>query len=499
MCGLRIIPGTMGFFDGFEDAYDALAGIEDPKKPLTKAQQRNRDNFGSITVTDHLDHNGISYFSSITGNYYKSPEEAVADEQRYLADPKAWASAGMIDPTAAATGQQTPVQNPSGEYYDDPAAAFAAAEEELPLPAPPPPPPGPPPPPATRAGFTDELPPTNRITTRRRAPPIDTPFDDMMPGVYVDPKRLEQTVPPGAPPPGTPPNAPPGTPVTDRTYIDDIFAGLDTYEDKILELAGDQTGLSAAEAQLNLAHEQASQRARNELAANQSGALGMARSARNAGDARLLERQAVGEQAYLATQAQRQQSDRDAELPLELAILRAKETEADRTFKLEAITAAAGLGLNRAALEVDLSKANLASAQEVLKNDLQVLLQRNAIDEAQYEALLEFTTQRTGQFLAFAQTMAAIQQKYDQMNVDDQNYADGLMMQKYGIDQNVMVALKKIKEDGKFQWDQVLSALVGGAATGATGGITALIAGSGGGGGGESGAPPVVYDYDSSN
>jgi hypothetical protein len=231
-------------------------------------------------------------------------------------------------------------------------------------------------------------------------------------------------------------------------------------------------------------------RARDELAANQAGALGAARSARNVGDRALLSRQAVGEQAYLGSQSQREDTLRQAELEGNLSILRATESEHDRQFKLDALKEAAGLGLNRAALEVDISKADLASANNWVNNEARQALQNGALDEQQYEALLNYTTQNTGQLLQFTQAMAGIQYEYDKLSVDDQNVADGLLMQRYGIDKQTMVALKQIKQSGKFRWDQVLTALVGGAATGGTGAIANNILGGGGGGGGA--APPAT-------
>jgi outer membrane lipoprotein SlyB len=62
--------------------------------------------------------------------------------------------------------------------------------------------------------------------------------------------------------------------------------------------------------------------------------------------------------------------------------------------------------------------------------------------------------------------------------------ADQILMQKYGIDQGTMVALKQIKQSGKFKWDEFLGKLVGGAVVGGTTIAGAAIGGPAGAAGG---------------
>lgn len=380
-----------------------------------------------------------------------------------------------------ATGAQAPVENPSAGAADNLFAGGGLADMVSSLPRPPAPPGSAParaPAGSTRAGFTQEIPPVAPVTgfAPKAAPtniftsPLDT-YNVSIP-----------TSAPATPAVGTPggPEAGAQAPDIHRDKIDTILGGLSGYENEIANLGRDNTGLSVAEAQLQKADALAKIRARDELAANQAGALGQARSVRNRGDQALMQRVAVGEQAYLGSQAQRADTLRQAELEGNLAVVRATEENADRQFKLDALKTAAGLGLNTAALEVDISKADLASANNWVNDEAQKALQSGALDEAQYEALLNYTSTQTGQLLDFTKAMAGIQYEYDKLSVDDQNVADQLLMQRYGIDQQTMIALKQIKQSGKFRWDQVLTALVGGAATGATGGIAGVVAGTGG-------------------
>lgn len=450
----------MGLFDlpnPFQSEFwegDIGPGKDPDTTTYDKAHQRNLDNFGSPTVTDRIDQYGLSYFSELTGNSYHSPDEAVADEAAYRAKTGRWApGADIVDPTAAATGQQTPIENPNpptpeitGEIMGEPPA-----------------PPRPPAPPLTRPGFTDAISPiTSGFKGKTLTPqPLAPSIYDQTDTSGTSPAQLKEN----APPPAAPA---PQAPTIHRDQIDRILGGLTGYENDFYALSKDNTGLSVAEAQLDKANALAQLQATQQLRNNQAGALGAARGARNRGDRALLERQAVGEQAYLGQEAQRQDVVRQAEYEGNQAILRATEENADREFRFKALEKAADLGFNTAALEVDISKADLASATNYLNNEFQLQLQQGQLDERQYEALLQFTSTNTGQLLGFTRDMAAIQLEYDKLSVDDQNEADKLLMQKYGIDQQTFVALKQIKEAGKFQWDDFLTKVVAGGVTGGT-------------------------------
>lgn len=255
-------------------------------------------------------------------------------------------------------------------------------------------------------------------------------------------------------------------PDINRDKIDKLLGGLDTYSNDIYALSKDNTGQSVAQAQLEKSQADAKLRAASQLQASQSGALGAARSSRSRNDRALLERAAVGEQAYLGQEAQRQDAQRQTDFEGNQAILRATEADADRRFRLDALSKASDLGLNTAALEADISKANLGSATDWINNQFQQL----GVDK-------QINAQEAQSILGYTRDMAAIQFQYDQLSDQEKQAADAMIMQKYGIDKQTSVALKGIKEQGKFHWDQMLGGILGGVGAGATGGIATLIGG----------------------
>jgi len=268
-----------------------------------------------------------------------------------------------------------------------------------------------------------------------------------MVGVTLDQLRENANLPP----------AEPRAPTVNRENIDKLTGGLDAYQTALWEMSQDNTGLSAAEAQLQKATELANIQAGIATDQSQRAALGQARSARNRGDRAFLESQAIGEAGFIGQEAARTAALRQAESEGNLATLRATEADADRRFRLDAIKEAAGLGLNTAALELDISKADLASLTNQLNND------------AAFKQLgMQLDQQKAEQVLNFTRDMAALQFQYDKMSVDDQNATDALLMQKYGIDQGTMMALKQLKASQDINWGQVLTQFVAGAGAGVT-------------------------------
>ena len=283
-------------------------------------------------------------------------------------------------------------------------------------------------------------------------------------------KSVAAAAPPGsagagalpAPAPATPTAA--GAPQVDRAAVNAALAPVNQIGGMLTAEALQNKGAGLAESQLR----EATARAR-------SAALGAARSG-NRRDRVLQERQAIGEGAFLEQEGGRQ-----------AATLRAQEELQNREFKVNTLAKAGELGLNVAAYEVDLSKANLASASAFISEqfqqlgldkqlDMQLVLEQMGLSEQRYAtdtqagiAAKQLAEQRFQNVLGFTRDMAAIQLQYDQLAVQDQNEADALMMQKYGIDQQTMTALKQIKEAGKFRWDNLLAGLAGGAGMGATG------------------------------
>jgi hypothetical protein len=249
----------------------------------------------------------------------------------------------------------------------------------------------------------------------------------------------------------------PGAPQITSESVNKILGGLNTYGGQMVALAGDNTGLSAAEAALTKASREADIRSGIATEASQRGALGAARSLRSRGDRALGERQAIGESSFIGQEAARNDALREAEQEGQLGQLRATEADSDRRFKLDALKEAASLGLNTAALEIDVSKTNLGAAMSWINNEFQTHNIELQLSEQQAEAALNFT-----------QGMAAIQYEYDKLSVDDQNTADALLMQRYGIDQNTMLQLKELKQKSQVNWGQVLTGFAGGVGSGLT-------------------------------
>lgn len=257
-----------------------------------------------------------------------------------------------------------------------------------------------------------------------------------------------------------PPVPPTGAEQIDRERIDTLLGGLNTYGNDIYALGKDNTGLSAAEAQLKQATELANIQAGIETDKSQRAALGQARSARNRGDRAFLEQQAIGEAGFIGQEAARTKALTDAQARGDLADLRAAEENYDNEFRLKALSKAAELNLNTAALELDISKANLDSVTNLLNQQFGQL----GIDK-------QLNAQQAQQMLNFTRDMAAIQFEYDQLSVTDQQEAARLLMNKYQVDEGTRVALEKIKNDNDFDWNALTSQLIGGAAAGATAAI----------------------------
>lgn len=231
-------------------------------------------------------------------------------------------------------------------------------------------------------------------------------------------------------------------PKVDRAAVDAALAPVNKIQGQLAAEALNNASAGVAEAQLARATAQA-----------QSATLGQARSG-NRRDRAMLERQAIGEGAYLEQESGRQAAE-----------LRAQEELQNRQFKVDTLAKAGELGLNTAAYEVDLSKADLASANNWINNEFQQL----GLDKQLGVQKLELNEQKMAHVLQFTQAMAAIQFDYDQLSVQDQNEADQLMMQRYQVDKQTLVALKQIKESGRFRWDTLLSNMVGGAVSGGLG------------------------------
>jgi hypothetical protein len=252
------------------------------------------------------------------------------------------------------------------------------------------------------------------------------------------------------PPPD--PNAPTGAPAPklDTSASDKSVAGVNNTINQLVSLADTSPTTSAAEAQLAKSDALSKLRAADELRNNQAASLGAARSSRNRSDAGVLERAAVGESAYLGTKAQNQDVLRQAETENNLASLRATEEQTDFTNRANILSKAADLGLNVAALQVDISKADLGSINNYVNDQFQQL----GIDK-------QVGAQEMGQILSFSQAMSAIKYDYDKMSDADQQHTLDLMMNQYGIDANTQVAMKQIQANHKGTLEKVFDGVLG--------------------------------------
>jgi hypothetical protein len=255
-----------------------------------------------------------------------------------------------------------------------------------------------------------------------------------------------------------------GAPEADRTRIDPVLDSVNKIQNKLLALGDTSPETSAAEEALKKASAEADIRSAFGIESSQRSALGQARSGRSRGDRALLERGAVGEAAFIGQEGARTDALRTAEETGNLGVLRAKEEDDDRRFKKDLYTEAGSLGLNVAALEVQIDSTNIASANNYINQEFGKLIADGQLG-AQYAQIDEHHAEM---ILGFTKDMATLQFEYDKMSVDDQNTTDALLMQKYQIDQQTMLALKQLKQAGKMDWNQLLTSVIGGAASGAT-------------------------------
>lgn len=305
------------------------------------------------------------------------------------------------------------------------------------------------------AGVVRQQTPGPSLTTRLQTtgPVVDQPVAPVAPfarpagtmrDVAASPVQVSNVAAFDGQPPSSAPT-PAEAPTLDTSNVDELLKGVNAYASQIGALGGDNTGLSEALAQLQRGLEQ-----------TRSQALSLSRSGgpRDRGGAM---HQALAEGAAAGSQA-----------TLDAAVLRAKEEDSDRRFKLDALKEAAGLGLNTSALELDISKVNSANVMQIVNQQFQQL----GIDK-------QLSQQEADSLRGYARDMSAIQFQYDNMTSDEQKFVSEQLLKKYQIDQQVAnnLEMARISKPDKVPWwQQVLTTAAGGAATGAAGaGITALV------------------------
>lgn len=448
----------------------------------------------AVTYTD-TGASGAGYYSSVTGGYYADPDsahaaEAAASGQVYdpgsaYPGPPPPTGSNVSDPSQVAATQAltdpnspsymgpgyTSVRQSDGSYAAVPSAAGTpGANGQLAwqaYQAPPAP---------TNPNGTDPMGTVNSVVNSQRAAltpgqvranalatrgSSGTPLNvsglpasslPATPTATRAPVSLKGALTPdqaalfSQPAPGTPGG---GAPTVDTSKVDSTVAGVNNTISSLLDLANTSRTTSAAEAQLLQSDQLARVRSQQELQNSQSAALGAARSG-NRRDQGLLQRQAIGESAYLGQESQRQAVQQQANLEGNLAQVRATEENNDLARRGDLLDKAAGLGLNVAALQTDIGKADLGAATQYLNNEFQ----SQNIDK-------QLSVQQTQQTLAYLQAMSAIQYDYDKMSDSDKQHTQDLMMQQYGVDAQTADVLAQIKATHKSTGEKILDGLLG--------------------------------------
>lgn len=403
------------------------------------------------------------YYSTITGNFYPTPEDAHAAEQSmtqpvqqpssadraaavanaptgqtayiapdgtigYRAQTDAERSAALIDQSKA-TAAAAPV-NPNGNPLDTVNQVLASQQPYVRQPI-------------ARGQFQSQMPVSGGVRVAGQAPAAGAGVD--MTG--FDPSALAAIA---SPAPGTPGG---GAPIADTAAVDTSIAGVNNTIAQLLALAN-APQYSVAEQQLLDSDRRNALAQQQALSQNQAAALGAARSG-NRRDQAILQRQAVGESAYLGQEEQRQRQAQQTALEGNLATARAAEQSQYLQDRANMLSKAADLGLNVAALQADVSKANLASASNYMNN----LFQQQGIDK-------QLSEDQAKNALSFVQAMAAIQTQYDAMSNADQQHTLDLMMQQYSVDKQTAAAIEQARISKQMNWGQVLAGALGGATQG---------------------------------
>lgn len=272
----------------------------------------------------------------------------------------------------------------------------------------------------------------------------DAPKAPVITGGLGDAQKIFGGV--GQPAPGTPGGA---APTVDTSKSDATIAGVNNTVSQLLALANQSNVPSVAEAMLNRQNAIDRSKAEQDLENSQAAALGAARSG-NRRDQGILGREAIGESAYLGQEAQRQDVARQAAFEGNLGVTRAQEANDLLKTRAEIIGKAADLGLNVAALQVDVGKADLSSASNALN---QAFASQN-IDK-------QLSVDETKNTLSYLQAMSAIQFDYDKMSDADKQHTQDLMMQQYGIDAQTADVLAQIKANHKSTGEKILDGLLG--------------------------------------
>ncbi len=250
---------------------------------------------------------------------------------------------------------------------------------------------------------------------------------------------------PGAPAangtlPGNPTSANPeagGPAEVDRSRIDALLGNVSRATSGLAGLANLDQEFSMARAQLAQGLDQG-------LSQN----LALARSG-NRRDAAALGARAIQSNTEMA--AQNTQA---------AAMLRAQEEEATRRLKLDAFKAAGDLGLNSAALEVDVNRLNMGAATDYLNQLFETNRLNLQLDEAEAARITNFV-----------RDMALVAKDYYALGLAERASVRDDLTRRYGISEQAKVALEQLDAQPGF-WEQAALGLIGGAGQGGTAALT---------------------------
>jgi hypothetical protein len=272
--------------------------------------------------------------------------------------------------------------------------------------------------PGFEAAFT---PPTTRQNTLT---PASTGPNSWAPGTSAPPPALEQ-----------------GPAEMDRANIDRLLGNVSRANSGLLSIGQRDLEFSAAQAQLQQGLDQGQ---RQSLALARSGS----RRDRAGNEARAI--QAGSELAAQTGQA--------------AAGLRATEEAAQQQIRLDAYKAAGDLGLNSAALELDVSKMNMDAAT----NFLNQTFNRENIQ-------LNLDQQEAERVTNFVRDMALLDRDYYSLSQQERDAVRQDLTRRHGISESTRLGLEQLEATGGVNWTQV-GATLGAAAIGAT--ATILTAGA---------------------
>lgn len=200
---------------------------------------------------------------------------------------------------------------------------------------------------------------------------------------------------------------------------------IDALTGDLSNIQGNILGIHADDGTNSLAQQQAAKDA--DLAQRHALGLAMGGSprARSA-----LAQQAIGEQAFIGSELSQQQAN-----------LRAQQEENTRRLKAEAAQAAADLGLNAGALDIDVNDLNMKSVSNYLSQMFADYRMNVQLDEDQAQRVTNFI-----------RDMALVEEKYDELDQASKNAFFDRELKKYNIKANVALALKQADADRTQKW-----------------------------------------------